>query len=77
MIECSSFAIVAIATWFSSLVVIGLFSTAVRMRAVYIDQVAEGHGNPLLKAGFWAVFGLCGVLVLFGVYLIVPALSGR
>ncbi|EKU45149.1 MULTISPECIES: hypothetical protein [Brevibacterium] len=76
MIEWSSFAIVAIATWFSSLVVIGLFSTAVRMRAVHIDQVAEGHGNPLLKAGYWAVFALCGALVLFGVYLIVPVLHG-
>ncbi|MFC9442009.1 MULTISPECIES: hypothetical protein [Brevibacterium] len=76
MIEWSSFAVVAIATWVSSLVVIGLFSTAVRMRAVHIDQIAEGHPNPLLKLGYWAVFGVCGLLVLYGVYLIVPALNG-
>lgn len=76
MIDWASFAIVAIATWVSALVVIGLFSTAVRMRAVHIDTVAEGRGNPLLRLGYWAVFGVCGLVVLFGVYLIVPYLNG-
>lgn len=76
MIEWSSFLIVAIATWVSAFVVIGLFSSAVRMRAVHIDLVAEGRSNAFLKAGYWTVFGICGVVVLVGIYLIVPALHG-
>ena len=76
MIEWSSFLIVAVATWVSAIIVITLFSSAVRMRAVHIDLVDAGQSKPLLKAGYWAVFGVCGVVVLFGVYMIVPALHG-
>lgn len=76
MIEWSSFLIVAAATWVSAVVVITLFSVAVRMRAVHVDLVAEGQGNSLLRLGYWAVFGICGLVVLLGVYLIVPALHG-
>lgn len=76
MIEWSAFLIVGIATWVSAIIVIILFSTAVRMRAVHIDLAAEGQSKPLLKIGYWAVFGICSIVVLFGVYLIVPALHG-
>ncbi|MGC3023275.1 MULTISPECIES: hypothetical protein [unclassified Brevibacterium] len=76
MIEWSSFVIVAAATWISAIIVITLFSSAVRMRAVHLDRVEEGRGNSLLKAGYWAVFSICGLVVLLGVYLIVPALHG-
>ncbi|WGP05746.1 hypothetical protein QFE97_16765 [Bacillus subtilis] len=76
MIEWSSFLIVAIATWVSAIVVITLYSAAVRMRAVHIDLLAEGRPKQLLRVGYWAVFGIWGLLVLFGVYLIVPALHG-
>ncbi len=76
MIEWSSFLIVAIATWVSAIVVITLFSTAVRMRAAHVDMIDEGRGNSLLRVAYWAVFGVCGLVVLFGVYLIVPALHG-
>lgn len=76
MIEWSSFLIVAVATWVSAVVVITLFSTAVRMRAVHVDLVAEGRTNALLRTAYWAVFGICGLVVLLGVYLIVPALHG-
>lgn len=76
MIEWSSFLIVAVATWVSAIVVITLFSAAVRMRAVHVDLVAEGRPNALLRTGYWAVFGICGLVVLLGVYLIVPALHG-
>ena len=76
MIEWSSFLIVAVATWVSAIIVITLFSIAVRMRAVHIDLVAAGQSKPLLKAGYWAVFGVCSIVVLFGVYMIVPALHG-
>lgn len=76
MIEWSAFLIVAVATWVSAVVVITLFSAAVRMRAVHVDLVAAGQHKPLLKAGYWSVFGICGIVVLIGVYLIVPALHG-
>lgn len=76
MIEWSSFLIVAVATWVSAIVVITLFSSAVRMRAVHVDLVAEGQSKPLLRLGYWAVFGVCSIVVLVGVYLIVPALHG-
>ncbi|RBP65712.1 hypothetical protein DFO66_104299 [Brevibacterium sanguinis] len=76
MIEWSSFLIVAVATWVSAVVVISLFSAAVRMRAAHIDMIEAGRPNALLKAGYWAVFAICGIVVLFGVYLIVPALHG-
>lgn len=76
MIEWSSFLIVAAATWVSAVVVITLFSVAVRMRAVHVDRAAEGQSSALLRLGYWAVFGICGAVVLLGVYLIVPALHG-
>lgn len=76
MIEWSSFLIVAVATWVSAIVVITLYSTAVRMRAVHVDLLTEGRSKPLLRLGYWSVFGICGLLVLLGVYLIVPALHG-
>jgi hypothetical protein len=50
MIEWSSFLIVAAATWVSAVVVITLFSVAVRMRAVHVDLVAEGQGQLAAQA---------------------------
>ncbi|SMX96816.1 MULTISPECIES: hypothetical protein [unclassified Brevibacterium] len=76
MIEWGSFLIVAVATWVSAIVVILLFSSAVRMRAVHIDLAAQGQSKPLLRVGYWTVFGICSIVVLIGVYLIVPALHG-
>ena len=76
MIEWSSFAIVAAATWVSAIIVITPFSLAVRMRATHLDRVEEGRGGAGLPVAYWSVFGICGAVVLLGVYLIVPALHG-
>ncbi|WP_025777642.1 hypothetical protein [Brevibacterium sp. VCM10] len=76
MIEWSSFAIVAAATWVSAIIVITLFSVAVRMRAAHLDRVDEGRSSSGLQVAYWTVFGVCGAVVLLGVYLIVPALHG-
>lgn len=76
MIEWSSFAIVAAATWISAVIVIALFSVAVRLRASHLDRVEEGRGNAALPVAYWTVFGICGLVVVLGVYLIVPALHG-
>ena len=76
MIEWSSFAIVAAATWVSAIIVITLFSVGVRMRAAHLDRIEEGRSSSALPVGYWTVFGICGAVVLLGVYLIVPALHG-
>ncbi|WP_166821686.1 hypothetical protein [Brevibacterium limosum] len=76
MIEWSSFAIVAAATWISAIIVITLFSLAVRMRATHLDRIDEGRSGSALPVAYWTVFGICGAVVVLGVYLIVPALHG-
>lgn len=63
MIDWAAFAVVALASFLAAVVVVGLFSLGVRLRV----------------AGHWAqyvCFALCGAAVLFGIYLIVPALHG-
>ena len=63
MIHWSAFAIVALAAFTAAVVVVTLFSVGLRLRV----------------AGHWAQFpcsGLCGAAVVFGIYLIVPALHG-
>lgn len=76
MIEWSSFLIVAAATWISAVIVITLFSTAVRMRASHLDRIEEGRRSSALQFAYWSVFGVCGLVVILGVYLIIPALHG-
>jgi hypothetical protein len=63
VIDWAAFAVVAVASFVSACVVVTLFATGIRLRI----------------AGHWAqylCFGLCGAAVLFGIYLIVPALHG-
>jgi hypothetical protein len=63
VIDWAAFAVVALASFLAAVVVVGLFSLGVRLRV----------------AGHWAqyvCFALCGAAVLFGIYLIVPALHG-
>jgi hypothetical protein len=63
VIDWGAFAVVAIASFVAACVVVILFATGLRLRV----------------AGHWAqylCFALCGAAVLFGIYLIVPALHG-
>jgi hypothetical protein len=63
VIDWGAFAVVALASFVAAIVVVSLFSLGLRMRV----------------AGHWAqylCFALCGAAVLFGIYLIVPALHG-
>jgi hypothetical protein len=63
VIDWESFGVVTLASFVSACVVVTLFSLGVRLRV----------------AAHWAqyvCFGLCGAAVLFGIYLIVPALHG-
>jgi hypothetical protein len=63
VIDWGAFAVVAFASFISACVVVGLFSIGLRLRVA-------GHRAQYL------CFGLCGAAVLFGIYLIVPALHG-
>nr|WP_077488662.1 hypothetical protein [Sinomonas mesophila] len=62
-------AIVAIATIFSAGTVVLLYGLGVRLAAVAADRRPKG---ALQNAVSKACFGLCGLAVVVGVYLIVP-----
>lgn len=74
-----AYLVVALVTLVSALVVVGLYSTGVRLYAVACDPqpgpAARGRLG-LVKFGAYACFTVCTACVLFGIYLIVPALHG-
>ncbi|WP_181032289.1 MULTISPECIES: hypothetical protein [Arthrobacter] len=76
-IDWLAYLVVALVTLVATLLVVGLYSTGVRLYAISSDArpspAAQGR-LVLVKAGAYACFALCGAAVLFGVYLIVPAL---
>lgn len=64
---------VAGATLLSAVTVVVLYSLGVRLTAIAGD-VREG--NPVwIRPLAYGCFGLCGVAVLFGLYLIIPYFS--
>lgn len=74
MIEWSSFAIVAVVSLIAASTVVTIASVGMRLyeNALQARAAGESSGNvPLAVARI--LFGLCVLLVLFGVYLIVPA----
>ena len=64
-IAWSSFAIVVIASAVSAGLLVTLFSLALRL--------GDGTG-PWRRAGSITLYVLCGLVVAYGIYLIVPAL---
>ena len=72
-----AYLVVAVVTLVSALVVVGLYSTGVRLYAISSDRnpAPEDRGRlALVKAGALACFTVSGIAVLFGIYLIIPAL---
>jgi hypothetical protein len=63
VIDWAAFAVVALASFVAACLVVTLFAVGLRLRVA-------GHRAQHL------CFGLCGAAVLFGIYLIVPALHG-
>ncbi|WP_231707466.1 hypothetical protein [Arthrobacter sp. zg-Y919] len=66
-------------TLLAALTVVCIYSFGVRLYAVSLD--ADTASTPrnrvaLAKAGAYTCFALSAVAVLFGIYLIVPALHG-
>lgn len=72
MIDWSAFLIVALVSWVAALCIVIAYSFGVRLLAVARD---EGSNTSVNKFGAYLCFGVCGVIVLFGVVLIVPQLS--
>lgn len=73
-IEWDAFLIVAVVTWVSALFIVGAYSLGVRMLAVGEDAKSSALPSKLAAYG---CFALCGIVVLFGIVLIVPSLSTR
>ena len=76
-IDWVAYLVVAGITLLATLVVVGTYATGVRLYAVASDRnpgPAARSRLALVKAGAYACFTVCGAAVLFGIYLIVPAL---
>ena len=71
-IQWDAFLIVAVVTWVSALFIVGAYALGVRMLAVAED---EKSSTGLAKGTAYACFTVCGAVVIFGIILIVPALS--
>lgn len=67
MIDWGSFAVVVTASLVSAGLLVTLFSLALRL--------ADGE-QPWRRPVSIALYALCGLVVVFGIYLIVPALHG-
>jgi len=73
MVNWIAFLQVAFATVLAALVVVGLYGLGVRLQAVAEDE----HRNAAVHRGWaWVCFALAGVVILFGICLIVPQLNG-
>jgi hypothetical protein len=72
-IHWDAFLIVAVVTWFSALLLVALYSSGVRLMAVAED---EDRSRALARGAAYGCFALCAAVVLYGIYLIVPALGG-
>lgn len=65
---------VAGATLIAAVTVVTLYSLGVRLTAIAADAQQP---SPGVKRSFaYVCFGLCGLAVLFGLYLIIPYFSG-
>ena len=73
-IQWDSFLIVAVITWVSALFIVGAYSLGVRMLAVGEDAVRSAMPARLAAYG---CFAMCGLVVIFGIVLIVPSLSEK
>jgi len=65
---------VAAATLAASMTVVALYSFGVRLTAIAGD--APETSQRRMRSLAWVCFGLCGLAVLFGLYLIIPYFNG-
>ena len=72
MIDWASFGLVALASLIAASALVALYASGIRL-------MAWSHSGSLMRTkriGAIVCFIACGALVLFGIYLIVPALHG-
>ncbi|HNP16032.1 MAG: hypothetical protein KF739_02400 [Cryobacterium sp.] len=74
MIEWESFVLVAVVSLVAASVIVTIASIGIRLleNATHAQKQDPRQGKVRLAVAR-TLFGVCGVLVLFGVYLIVPA----
>ncbi len=73
MIEWGSFLVVAAASLVGACVLVAIAALGIRMfEGGALARTDDPHTGRAARAGARALFVLCGLLVLFGVYLIVP-----
>jgi len=70
VINWGAFLIVAVATLVSAVVIVGLYSTGVRLYAVSVDERVPS--TRIARVAAYLCFTLCAIGVLYGLYLIVP-----
>ena len=72
MIDWAAFALVGVAALVAAAALVALYASGLRL-------MAWSHSGSLMRTkrlGAIVCFAACGALVLFGIYLIVPALHG-
>lgn len=73
MIEWGAFLVVAAASLVGACVLVSVAALGIRLFESGVRAQAEDpRGGRMARAGARALFVLCGLVVLFGVYLIVP-----
>lgn len=75
--KVKAFIDVAVATFLASSVLVLFYGLGVRFIADATARSERGESAGLPRAAAWACFAVVGAAVLFGIYLIVPALGGK
>jgi len=63
---------VAVVTVFATVVVVSLIATAATLLNVGHARVEAGQTPGLRMVGGYALFGVVGLIVLFGLWLVIP-----
>ncbi|MBQ1442566.1 MAG: hypothetical protein IIZ13_01815 [Renibacterium sp.] len=74
-INWNAFFVVGIATLVGALVVVTLFSSAVRLHAAALDRT--GRTRTWTRATEYACYLLSALAVLYGIYLIIPIFHAK
>jgi hypothetical protein len=74
MIEWDAFVVVSLASLLGASVVVAIAATGIRLFDIGIRaRAAKPRSGRLALLGARSLFVVCGIVVLYGVYLIVPA----
>ncbi|BAK38121.1 hypothetical protein MLP_51070 [Microlunatus phosphovorus NM-1] len=71
-IDWAALGVVAIVSIFVTLAFTALLSGGIRLVAQGATPVEQSAGSQVVKLAGYALLGLAGLLVLFGIYLLMP-----